>query len=165
MTAFIAFLLTLFNAEPRVTGLSVAPVADRTEVVILVDGTVTPQHFMMPDGRLVVDLRGVPQAPRIDLRNFNRGGVRELRVAPFQANVARVVLALGSPVEYEFAREGGRIRLSFPNRDGAFEPWHHELGGADSAPTPVPAPAEPPQQTQPRNQRSGLDQQVQDQRI
>src|SRR5690606_29777608 len=141
MTAFIALLLTVFAAEPRVTGLSVAPVADRTEVVILVDGTVTPQHFMMPDGRLVVDLRGVPQAPRIDLRNFNRGGVRELRVAPFQANVARVVLALGSPVEYEFARESGRVRISFPNPDGAFEPWHHDLDtGAVPASAPVPAP-------------------------
>src|SRR5690606_7774366 len=111
MTAFIALLLTMFGAESGMTGLSVAPVADRTEVVIMVDGAVTPQHFMMPDGRLVVDLRGVPQAPRIDLRNFNRGGVRELRVAPFQANVARVVLALGSPVEYEFENDGGRIRL------------------------------------------------------
>ena len=159
MTAFIAFLLTLFNAEPRVTGLSVAPVADRTEVVILVDGTVTPQHFMMPDGRLVVDLRGVPQAPRIDLRNFNRGGVRELRVAPFQANVARVVLALGSPVEYEFARESGRVRISFPNPDGAFEPWHHDLDtGAVPASAPVPAPVQQAQRIDQDPRDTGRDQ-------
>jgi hypothetical protein len=86
-------------AEPRVTGLSVAPVADRTEVVILVDGNVTPRHFMLDDGRIVVDLTGVPQSPRLDMRNFNRGGVRELRVAPFQPNVARVVIALDGPVD------------------------------------------------------------------
>ena len=139
MTAFIALLLSLFAAEPAVTGLSVAPVADRTEVVILVDGSVTPRHFMMPDGRLVVDLNGVPQAPHIDLRDFNRGGVRELRVAPFQANVARVVLALGAPVDYEFAREGNRIRVSFPNPDGAFEPWSRDIGGRPAA-APAAAP-------------------------
>ena len=140
MTAFIALLLTMFVAEPSVTGLSVAPVADRTEVVILVDGSITSRHFMMPDGRLVIDLTGVPQAPRIDLRDFNRGGVRELRVAPFQANVARVVLALGSPIEYDFSREDGRIRVSFRNPDGAFEPWHRDIGGAAPA---AAVPAEP----------------------
>lgn len=161
MTAFIALLLTMFAAEPRVTGLSVAPVADRTEVVILVDGNVTSQHFMMPDGRLVVDLRGVPQAPRIDLRDFNRGGVRELRVAPFQANVARVVLALGSPIDYEFVREGARIRVSFANPDGAFEPWSRDIGPAAPAPASSSAAAEsyaasaaaaPRQQTEPVQQ-------------
>ncbi|HEX2165883.1 MAG TPA: secretin N-terminal domain-containing protein [Longimicrobiales bacterium] len=141
MTAFIAFMLTLFAAEPAVTGLSVAPVADRTEVVILVDGTVTPRHFMMPDGRLVVDLTGVPQAPRIDLRDFNRGGVRELRVAPFQANVARVVLALGSPVDYDFVREGSSIRISFRNPDGAFEPWSRDMSGGAAAAASSAAPA------------------------
>ncbi|HEX6135791.1 MAG TPA: secretin N-terminal domain-containing protein [Longimicrobiales bacterium] len=162
MTAFIALLLTLFAAEPRVTGLSVAPVADRTEVVILVDGTVTPQHFMMPDGRLVVDLRGVPQAPRIDLRNFNRGGVRELRVAPFQSNVARVVLALGTPVDYEFTREDGRIRVSFPNPDGSFEPWHRAMDGAAAAPA---AAAPPPQQTEPMRSQDPVAQRTRDQVI
>ena len=165
MTAFIALLLTVFAAEPRVTGLSVAPVADRTEVVILVDGTVTPQHFMMPDGRLVVDLTGVPQAPSIDLPDFNRGGVRELRVAPFRANVARVVLALGSPVDYDFVREGSRIRLSFRNPDGAFEPWSRDMsaGIAAAAGTTAPrdvyaAPAPPAVQ-----QRVPVQQQDQDQ--
>jgi type IV pilus assembly protein PilQ len=136
MTAFIALLLTLVAAEPRVTGLSVAPVADRTEVVILVDGSVTPQHFMMPDGRLVIDLTGVPQAPRIDMRDFNRGGIRELRVAPFQTNVARVVLALGSAMDYDFVREGGRIRVSFLNRGGTFEPWRRDIGGSAAVPAP-----------------------------
>jgi type IV pilus assembly protein PilQ len=115
---------------------------------------------MMPDGRLVIDLTGVPQAPRIDLRDFNRGGVRELRVAPFQTNIARVVLALGSPIEYDYVREDGRVRISFRNPDGAFEPWHRDIGGAAAAPAlpeaaPLSAPASLAQQPQ----------QVQEQRI
>jgi type IV pilus assembly protein PilQ len=162
MTAFIALLLTMFVAEPSVTGLSVAPVADRTEVVILVDGSITSRHFMMPDGRLVIDLTGVPQAPRIDLRDFNRGGVRELRVAPFQTNVARVVLALGSPIEYDFSREDGRIRVSFRNPDGAFEPWYRDIGGAAPA---AAVPAEPAPRQPVSASRDQQPPQVQDQRI
>jgi type IV pilus assembly protein PilQ len=162
MTAFIALLLTMFVAEPGVTGLSVAPVADRTEVVILVDGSITSQHFMMPDGRLVIDLTGVPLAPRIDLRDFNRGGVRELRVAPFQTNVARVVLALGTPVEYDFSREDGRIRVSFRNPDGAFEPWHRDIGGVAPAPE-LPVEAAPRQPAS--SSRDQQPPQVQEQRI
>lgn len=161
MTAFIALLLAMFVAEPGVTGLSVAPVADRTEVVILVDGSITSQHFMMPDGRLVIDLTGVPLVPRIDLRDFNRGGVRELRVAPFQTNVARVVLALGSPLEYDFSREDGRIRVSFRNPDGAFEPWHRDIAGVAAAPA-LPAEAAPQPMSSSRDQQP---QQVQEQRI
>jgi type IV pilus assembly protein PilQ len=146
MTPLIALLLATVAAEPRVTGLSVTPVADRTEVVILVDGSVTARHFMMDDGRLVVDLTGVPQPPRVDLRDFNRGGVRELRMAPFQPNVARLVIALHGPVQYDLVRENGRIRVSFLNRQGAFDPWTHSvatsaqptasLNGGSSAPVP-----------------------------
>jgi type IV pilus assembly protein PilQ len=127
MSSIIALLLAVFATEPHVTGLSVAPVAGRTEVVILVDGSVTPRHFMMDDGRLVIDLSGVSQPPRLDLREFNRGGVRELRVAPFQANVARVVIQLDAPVAYDVVRETDRIRVSFENRSGAFEPWTQNM--------------------------------------
>lgn len=151
MTAIIALVLAVFAAEPRVTGLSVVPVADRTEVVILVDGNVSPRHFMMDDGRLVIDLNGVSQPPRLDMREFNRGGVRELRVAPFQPNVARVVIQLEAPVEYDVARDGDRIRVSFQNRGGTFEPWNHDVGGALARPAQEPAaqqPAARPQATQ-----------------
>lgn len=142
MTSFIVLLLATFAAEEtRLTGLSVAPVADRTEVMILVDGNVTARHFMMDDGRLVLDLTGVPQPPRLDLRDFNRGGVRELRVAPFQPNVARVVMALDAPTAYEVVRDGDRIRISFPNRAGAFEAWSRPFDGTASLTSPPPRPA------------------------
>ena len=150
MTALIALLLAVFGTEPRVTGISVTPVADRTEVVILVDGNITSKHMMFDDGRLVVDLTGVSQAPRMDFRDVNRGGVRELRVAQFQPNVARVVIGLAGRVEYNVTRDGDRLRISFPNRSGAFEPWTQSVGGAaattKTAPqlsTPAPADAAP----------------------
>jgi type IV pilus assembly protein PilQ len=139
MTPLIALVLAAVATEPGVTRLSVAPVADRTEVVILVDGNVSARHFMLDDGRIVVDLSGVPESPRLDVREFNRGGVRELRVAPFQPNVARVVIALDRPSAYEFAREGDRIRVTFPNRAGAFEPWDQPLGSQPAAVAQRPA--------------------------
>ncbi|HSJ06229.1 MAG TPA: secretin N-terminal domain-containing protein [Longimicrobiales bacterium] len=139
MPPLIALLLAAAVAEPQVTGLSVTPVADRTEVVILVDGNVTPRHFMLDDGRIVVDLNGVSRPPNVNLRNFNRGGVRELRVAPFQPNVARVVIALDGPATYELVREGGTIRVTFPNRGGAFEAWSQGFGNRATAPSQAPS--------------------------
>jgi type IV pilus assembly protein PilQ len=147
MTWFIALLLAAFNAEARVTGLSVAPVADRTEVSILVDGSVSAQHFMLDDGRIVIDLSGVPSAPRIELRDFNRGGIRELRLAPFQPNVARFVIALERHNEYELVRDNDRIRVTFPNTAGAFDAWNQAVAGSA---TPTPAPVATPVSLQPR---------------
>jgi type IV pilus assembly protein PilQ len=145
MTSLIALLLAAFAVEARVTALSVAPVADRTEVMILVDGSVSAQHFMLDDGRIVIDLTGVPQAPRVELRDFNRGGIRELRLAPFQPNVARFVIALEQRNDYDLVRENGRIRVSFPNTAGAFDAWNQTVGSAPAAapaaaPTGMPTP-------------------------
>jgi type IV pilus assembly protein PilQ len=159
MSPIFALWLAAFATETRVTGLSVTPVADRTEVVIIVDGSVSARHFMMDDGRLVVDLTGVPQPPRFDMRDFNRGGVRELRMAPFQPNVARLVIALDGPVSYDFDRDGDRVRLSFPNRSGGFEAWSHSMPGLAgpvagvlvSDATTV-AQRQPQQQSQPQQQ-------------
>jgi type IV pilus assembly protein PilQ len=157
MTSIIALLLAIFATELHVTGLSVAPVAGRTEVVILVDGNVNPRHFMMDDGRLVVDLSGVSQPPRLEMREFNRGGVRELRVAPFQPNVARVVIQLDAPVAYEVVRETGRVRVSFENRSGAFEPWTQDMPSATQqlAPQPPVVTAQPTATPPPAARQTG----------
>jgi type IV pilus assembly protein PilQ len=151
MTSLIALLLAVFAAEAKVTSLSVAPVADRTEVMILVDGSVSAQHFMLEDGRIVIDLMGVPAAPRLELRDFNRGGIRELRLAPFQPNVARFVIALDRHSDYQLVRENGRIRISFPNTTGAFDAWNQAVGS--SAPAAVATPVSQTRATQPRVQQ------------
>src|SRR5687767_1622187 len=141
MTWLIALLLTTFASEARVTALSVAPNADRTEVMILVDGSVSAQHFMLDDGRIVIDLTGVAATPRLELLDFNRGGIRELRLAPFQPNVARFVIALERHNAYDLVRENGRIRVSFPNTAGAFDAWNQKVGSAAAAaPTPAATP-------------------------
>jgi type IV pilus assembly protein PilQ len=142
MTWLIALLLAAFASEARVTALSVTPVADRTEVMVLVDGNVSAQHFMLDDGRIVIDMSGVAAAPRLEIPGFNRGGIRELRLAPFQPNVARFVIALEQQTDYQFVRENGRIRVSFPNPAGAFEAWKQTVGSAQApavvaAATPV----------------------------
>jgi type IV pilus assembly protein PilQ len=144
MTLFIALMMAAFAAETRVTGLSVASVADRTEVVILVDGSVTARHFMLDDGRIVVDLTGVPTAPKQEWTEFNRGGIREMRLAPFQPNVARFVVALEERSDYALTRERDRIRISFPNGTGTFEAWNEAVATPASPVVEEPAPATVP---------------------
>lgn len=177
MTPLIAILLALAGAEPRLTGVSVAPVADRTEVVIVVDGAVSERHFMLDDGRLVLDLTGVPQPPRLDLRDFNRGGVRELRIGPFEPNVARIVMALDRPLDYDVTRDGDRIRITFANPAGTFEPWTHNVdrdrsaaaarsnGGTSSAPAGQPRQQVRPAPPEPRQQVPAQRQQVRQEQV
>jgi type IV pilus assembly protein PilQ len=156
MTPLIALLLATVATEPGVTGLSIAPVADRTEVAILVDGSVTVQHYMLDGGRIVIDLTGVAEAPRLDLHDFNRGGILELRVSPYQPNVARVVISLEQPGSYAVTREAGRILVSFPNGGGFFEPWsrsltvgHAQANGTQQPPRPQPGTRPAAEQPQP----------------
>ena len=161
MISIIA-LLTTVAATGAVTEVSIAPVADRTEVVIRVDGGVNARDFMLDDGRLVIDLEGT-QARASRWTDINRGGVRAVRVAQFQPGVARVVLELGTPVTYEVTYEADAVRVSFANATGAFQPWSSAGGAARPAapaqgtpllgtPAGQPAPA-PSQQAAPVQQR------------
>ena len=135
MISIIALLTTIVapvSAPANVTELSIVPAAGRTEVVIRVDADVHTRDFMMDDGRLVLDFEGVEtRGARWD--RINRGGVRGLRVAQFQPGVARVVIELQSPVDYEIQREANAVRVSFPNRAGEFSPWTSG-GGLAAAP-------------------------------
>lgn len=132
--------------DSQITGLSVAPAAGRTEIVIRVDGSVTAGDFMMDDGRLVVDLTGASQAGIVD-RAVNRGGVRRVRVAQYQPRVVRVVVVLDRPMEYRVSHEDGLVRVSVAGTADEFEPWTTSFGAASrpaastrvqpSAPAPV----------------------------
>lgn len=140
MISIIALTLAAaVTPAPEVTGVSVSPVADRTEVVIQIDGAVSASDFALDDpSRVVLDLSGMG-AVRNALYNVGRGGVRSVRIAPFQPGVVRVVIDLEGSVAYDVQRSDGAIRISFPNAWGSFEAWSDE-SAAD-------APAAPRQET------------------
>jgi type IV pilus assembly protein PilQ len=124
MIALIALSLAVLPPNAAVTGLSVVPVADRTEVVIEVDGDVTTRDFLLSEpNRVVLDLSGMAPVSLIQ-RKVERGGVQMLRVAPFGPGTVRVVIDVDQPVEYSVSRNGGEIRVSFANTGGEFEPWN-----------------------------------------
>ncbi|HEX6940231.1 MAG TPA: AMIN domain-containing protein [Longimicrobiales bacterium] len=141
MMAIVTLLTGALAALTSIKGISVVPVEDRTEVIIEVDGPVTVEHFLLgnPD-RLVVDLstaRRLPGQTRFDA--IHRGGVVALRIGQFRPDVVRVVVELEQPVEYRVEQEGERIRVSFPNPDGAFAPWSTgatSAGAVDAAAPP-----------------------------
>ena len=123
MISILAILMSALLPGSQITWLSVSPVSDRTEIVIRVQGEVTyKEPFMMDDGRLVVDIGGPENTPEIE-QLVNRGGIARVRVKQFQPAVARIVVELGSPVEYKVVKEEGAIRIQFPNKVGLFEAW------------------------------------------
>ncbi|MGH7503608.1 MAG: secretin N-terminal domain-containing protein [Longimicrobiales bacterium] len=126
--------------EAAVTDLRVRPAADRTEILIGVDGMVTATHFALaaPD-RIVIDLIGLApvQAAQYDV---GRGGVQRVRIAQFDPDIVRVVVEVGESLDYNLEQADGRITLSFQNPDGAFEPWS-STGGIEAAAPPADASA------------------------
>ncbi|MBI4537907.1 MAG: AMIN domain-containing protein [Gemmatimonadetes bacterium] len=157
MTAILAFWTALLGAVPGpVTGLSVVPVEDRTEVVISVDGTVTHRDFLLssPD-RLVIDLLGARHAlPRDNYAAVNRGGIISVRSSQFTPEVVRLVLELEAPVGYTVLKQDGEVRVSFLNPSGPFEPWSTQEDGVMAAAAAALAPpsAFTPERTAPRRQ-------------
>ena len=126
-------------SAPYVTGLSVVPVADRTEVVIEVDGPVTTSDFALSEpARLVLDLTGLsgmqPAQHRIE-----RGGVRSLRMAQLDGDVARVVIDLDGHVDYRIERTATSVTISFLNPAGVFEPWRAQLAAPTASTSAPPA--------------------------
>ena len=148
MIPVTTLLLAVLAPLTPVRGLGVVPVADRTEVLIEVEGQVTVKHYLLrqPD-RVVVDLTGARHAlPQNRFSDINRGGVLALRVSQYQPDVVRVVVDLAQPVEYTVDREAGIVRVSFPNPGSAFEPWHAGRRMAPATVAAAPAPPPPPAQ-------------------
>jgi len=163
MIPIIALSLAILTPDAAVTGLSVQPAADRTEIVIGVDGEVTASHFTLDSpNRIVLDLIGLgPVTP--SQHNVGRGGVLRLRIAQYDERIVRVVVDLSGTVEYTLDQEQGALRISFPNPGGAFEAWTSGRPIANSASAPAPVPAQtartntaqapPPAARQPQQQQ------------
>src|SRR5262245_52025390 len=110
-----ALWLAATGPGAEVKHLSVAPVSNRTEVVLRVEGDVNVKHSFLREGnRLVLDLNGAQQQLRLDFP-VNRGGVLGIRLAQFQPEVARVVITLAQPTQYTVTTQGGEVRVSFLN--------------------------------------------------
>jgi type IV pilus assembly protein PilQ len=153
MISIIALTLAALAPAPELTGVSVSPAADRTEVVIQVDGAVTTRDFAL-DGpaRLVLDLHGMGDVRHVQ-HNVGRGGVRSVRIAPFQPGIARVVIDLEQAVDYQVVRTGDEVRISFPNSFGDFEAWSDGASASpatepETPPAPATAPAPAPRRQQ-----------------
>lgn len=161
MIPIIALALAGFAPGNNVVlkGVSVLSAADRTEIVIGVDGQVTASDFALTDpNRIVVDLVGMKPVSAANFR-VDRGGIRSVRVAQYSPEIVRLVIDVTEPVAYRVEQATGEVRLSFVNPEDTFEPWNSQPLDEDTAlpppetvagaapPPPAAAPA-PPQQQQ-----------------
>jgi len=136
MTSILSLLAgVLLGFGGPVTGLSVQPAPERTEVVISMEGHAEFRDFTMEGPtRLVVDLMGAKHAlPREDFLDINRGGVRSIRTSQYSAGIVRVVIDLETLVGYQVLQADGSLRVILENPGPIFEPWS---AGAAAPPPP-----------------------------
>ncbi len=138
---FALWAAALLGTGGPVTGVSVSVAAERTHILIAVDGEVEYRDFTMEGpNRLVIDIIGSRLAlPQDDYPAINRGGVMALRTSQYSAEVVRVVLELDALMPYEIQRAAGGLRVVLAKPTGPFDPWT----SAGLSDTPVPAPAVP----------------------
>jgi type IV pilus assembly protein PilQ len=163
MLHVLVLMLAVAGGEDpaAVTELRVEPVAGYTEVVVQTSGEVSYQDFLLTNPpRPIVDLKGARHAlGRSNFEDIRRGGIVRVRTSQFRDDVVRIVVELTEPTSYTLTRQGGEIRVSFPNPEGAaFDSWASRAAEEVDPPVtaaPVPAAAEP-QPTRPaRPQQQG----------
>src|SRR5690606_401997 len=122
---FALWTAALLGAGGPVTAVSVTPAAERTQVLIAVDGAVEVRDFTLEGPyRLVVDLLGSVHAlPREEFPAIDRGGIRTVRASQYSPEIVRVVLELDELVPYQIERTAVGLRVLLDNRAGPFVPW------------------------------------------
>jgi type IV pilus assembly protein PilQ len=115
-----------------VKALSVVPAFGKASVLVDVDPSVEIQDFTLDSPyRIVVDLKGatlVKPAPTYD--KVARGGIVNVRVSQFRANVVRVVLELDRQHTYEVKRGDKQLQVTVNGTTADFAAWHS--AGADA---------------------------------
>ncbi|MGW8268243.1 MAG: AMIN domain-containing protein [Longimicrobiales bacterium] len=142
MTSFLSLLAGfLATLGGPVTGLSVQPAPERTEVVISMEGQAEYRDFTMEGpSRLVVDLMDARHAlPRQNFLDIDRGGVRSIRTSQYSESIVRVVIELDQVVGYQMLPGDGELRVVLENPGETFAPW-----SAVSGPSVALEPATPP---------------------
>ncbi len=129
------------GAGGEVTGVSLVSAPGRAEMVISIRGAIEVRDFILDSpARLVIDVLGATLEPgaRGLYDGVNRGGVRNIRTAQYEADVVRVVLELDDLKEYRIERTSDAIHVSFGS-EREFLSW----SSASPADYQPPAPAEP----------------------
>ena len=96
-----------------VSALSIVANAGKTEVILAVDGEVDVTDFILstPQHRVVIDLKNAVLAGTPVLYDkIARGGIVNVRLAQFKADVVRLVLELDGPHGYQVAKGDGSAR-------------------------------------------------------
>ena len=97
MTSILTLLIgLLLPAAELVTGVSVVPNRNRTEILVSVDGSVSYRAFSLEGpARIVVDLMNSRHAlSREDFLDINRGGVISVRTSQYSDDIVRIVVDL-----------------------------------------------------------------------
>jgi len=126
MTSILTLLIgLLLSASELVTGVSVVPNLNRTEILVSVDGSVSYRAFSLAEpARIVVDLLNARHAlSQEDFLDINRGGVLSVRTSQYAEDIVRVVVDLEAISEYTIEESSGAIRISLNNSAGDFDPW------------------------------------------
>ena len=126
MTSILTLLMgLLLPATELVTGVSVVPNRNRTEILVSVEGLVSYRAFSLEaPARIVVDLMNARHAlSREDFLDINRGGVLSVRTSQYSEDIVRVVVDLEGITEYTVEASGGAVRISLDNLAEDFEPW------------------------------------------
>ena len=113
-------------AVASVTGLSIVPADGRAEVVVSVSGAVALQDFMLESPhRVVLDISGARLGMSASMYDrIARGGITNVRVAQYKADVVRLVLDLDGPAEYSVVRADSDVRISLETGATSFASWH-----------------------------------------
>jgi len=127
MNAILVLLAGVFlSNSDLVTGVDIVPNgANRTEILVTVEGSITFRSFSMNGpARIIVDLMDATHAlPQLDFLDIQRGGVVSVRTSQYADDMVRIVVDLDRMVEYSVERSGGVVRISLENPFGPFEPW------------------------------------------
>ena len=126
MTSILTLLIgLLLPASELVTGLSVVPNLNRTEILVSVDGSVSYRSFTLETpARIVVDLMNAKHAlSQEDFLDIDRGGVLSVRTSQYADDIVRVVVDLEAMTEYTVLESSGAVRILLNNRVGDFDPW------------------------------------------
>ncbi|MCH6548068.1 MAG: AMIN domain-containing protein [Gemmatimonadetes bacterium] len=146
MTSILTLLIgLLLPATELVTGVSVLPNMNRTEILVSVNGSVSYRAFSMEaPARIVVDLMNARHAlSREDFLDINRGGVLSVRTSQYSEDIVRVVVDLEGMTEYTVTASRGAVRISLHNSGGDFDPWESPSLSFDPALVATAAPFVP----------------------